>query len=812
MGGNIVLSNIYLLKFNNYYNRQVKKYDSLSGYNSYLCQGILNTNPIQNVNFIPNDGVNTTQVINWDGETPDYLLVCEGKNIISRWFIIESVRQLNGQFKLTLQRDLVADYYDTIIEAPMFIEKGWVNANDSAIWNSEDSTFNEIKTREDLLMDSTKCPWIVGYCAPGKQADAELKFNYGGEPAYDFYSPTLEEFQYYDYLGESKKTKWLADTKPTYLLNYEYTTSKGGYSFNINTCTMFNSSGLVEHNEGSLNIGQSSMNAESEALVRKYLYYQAASTMYSVALTQFNLKTDNALLNNLLKIKKGTILKTDSGFYELEVKTKSIEKDTSKVPIGSNLGKQFVVMINGTNAQYRTGEATNQDLIEADTADENSFMFRCKSTEVYIEYKLISFLGKEEATFPKARQVLNDAPYCMFCIPYGAIKYKHNDTTITTEAANSLNVATGIAQGLSGVLYDLQLVPYCPIELIRTSITEYGTLDLDDQDIESELNPQYFDNFKTVMFFAKKSTGSFNIKYNFYLNTNASNALDYKVKQQTTKFRLCSPNYAGIFEYNPYKFSNDLTTINVDYTYKPYQPYIHLNPNFSGLYGKDFDDARGLICGGDYSLAISADAWKQYELNNKNYQLAFDRQIENMEINNAIQKEREKWSIFTGTAQGSVAGATTGGMAGGGWGALAGGVAGGVASLGAGLLDWSYNEKLRQEAIDYTKDQFGYQLGNIKALPYTLAKVSAYNANNKLFPFIEIYEATNEERQALKDKILYNGMSIGRIGKLIDYIPYKPWAEWGYFKGKVIRLEDLGDDFHVANKIADELNKGVYII
>jgi hypothetical protein len=33
----------------------------------------------------------------------------------------------------------------------------------------------------------------------------------------------------------------------------------------------------------------------------------------------------------------------------------------------------------------------------------------------------------------------------------------------------------------------------------------------------------------------------------------------------------------------------------------------------------------------------------------------------------------------------------------------------------------------------------------------------------------------------------------------------------GYFKGQLIRLEDIGDDFHVANTIANELYKGVYI-
>lgn len=807
-----MLSNIYLLKFNNYYNRQVKKYGSLSGYTSYMCQGVLNTNPIQNVNFIPNDGVNTTQVINWDGDTPDYMLVCEKNTIISRWFIIESVRQLNGQFKLTLQRDLVADYYDTIVEAPMFIEKGWVNTNDSAIWNSEEGSFNEIKTREDLLKDSTKCPWIVGYVAPPKDTET-FKFNYGGEPAYDFYAPTLQEFDYYDHLGESKKKSWISGL-PTFIINVEDTESSGGFNWDINYTVMFNSNGLIEHNEGSLDPStHSALQVENINKFKKYLYYQGAPLLYTTAMTQFSIQTNTTLLQNLLNI-KDKILKTDGGFYKLNVKSSTKPNETKKVGVNSNLGQGLTRILESTNVQYRTGEkaGANQYVVDPEDADENSYMFRYKSTEVYVEYELISFLGKEEATFPKARPVLNDAPYCMFCIPYGQIKFKHDNAQITTEAANALNIATGIAQGLGSAIYDLQLLPYCPIDLVRTTFADSTYIDLDDQDVESEVAPMYFDDFNTIMFFARKSAGSFNITFNYYISSYSGNSLDYKVRQQTTKFRLCSPNYAGVFEYNPYKFSNDLTTINVDYTYKPYQPYIHLNPNFSGLYGQDFDDCRGLICGGDYSLPISADAWKQYELNNKNYQLAFDRQIENMEINNAIQKEREKWSIFTGTAQGSVGGATSGGMAGGGWGALAGGVAGGVASLGAGLLDYAYNEKLRQEAIDYTKDQFGYQLGNIKALPYTLAKVSAYNINNKVFPFIEIYEATVEERQALRDKILYNGMSIGRIGKLVDYIPNKPWSEWGYFKGKVIRLEDLGDDFHVANMIANEMNKGVYII
>ena len=66
---------------------------------------------------------------------------------------------------------------------------------------------------------------------------------------------------------------------------------------------------------------------------------------------------------------------------------------------------------------------------------------------------------------------------------------------------------------------------------------------------------------------------------------------------------------------------------NIDCTYKPYNPYIHVNPNFGRLYGGDFDDSRGLIVGGDFSLPQTTSAWESYQLSNKNFQASFDRQI-----------------------------------------------------------------------------------------------------------------------------------------------------------------------------------------
>ena len=64
-----MLSNLHLLRYNNYYNRQLKILSKMSDYETYRL------GTITNVNFIPNDGVRTKQVINWKGDIPDYLIV-----------------------------------------------------------------------------------------------------------------------------------------------------------------------------------------------------------------------------------------------------------------------------------------------------------------------------------------------------------------------------------------------------------------------------------------------------------------------------------------------------------------------------------------------------------------------------------------------------------------------------------------------------------------------------------------------------------------------------------------------------------------
>ena len=154
-----------------------------------------------------------------------------------------------------------------------------------------------------------------------------------------------------------------------------------------------------------------------------------------------------------------------------------------------------------------------------------------------------------------------------------------------------------------------------------------------------------------------------------------------------------------------------------------------------------------------------------------------------------------------------MSGTLTGALVGGPIGALVGGAIGAGASTAAGIRDYQLSEQLRQEAIDYTTDQFGYQLWNIKALPNSLSRTSALTYNNNLFPFLEFYSCTDEEKRALENKIKYNGMTVMRIGIISDFIKNEPT----YIKGRLIRFEGTDNNFHVVNEIANEINKGVFI-
>lgn len=813
------MSTLYLLNYNNYYNRIVKREPMLSGYQTYLSRWLDettdvngNSSVVQNVNFIDGDFVDTQQVVNWLGDIPDYVLVVEGsQGIASRWFVVNAEKTRGGQLLLTLHRDLVADYLDNLLsdQTAIFVEKAILPPSNDLIFNSEDMSFNRIKTRETLLKDDTQCPWIVLYVARKNGEGAVTTFDSSFSMDAPYLVPTEDEYQ--DLRQYSNSAAGIYDTpfstiitlnealngkteRSIITLNSQYTTPTQSYtSLGVTTGAALESNALSIVKPLSQN-----MLTAAEGLATAYIS---------------NIKPD---IWQLIRQYKDKIIRhtptgeTTPHYYRVATYDERIDI----VPVRTYTGA-LEQSLSPLKSAY-----TNPNQVTFGNLASSSITVYYQAAHIgvkLIEVPAPTDGNKYTINISDNRYHLHDAPYDMLCMPLSdSLLIRNSQTTpfqiIQSNAALNLNLANQLIADYSGagLLYDAQILPYCPILTRQISTDSAGNIVYDINDVNSDAYSvlKAPDGILAVGYVLHATHSSFATTVDLEAPIVVT---DYKVDNECDMYRLNAPNYSSSFEFSA-AMNDGVSTINVKCTYKPFNPYIKLYPDFKRLYGNDYNDARGLICGGDFSLPLLTDQWKTYELSNKNYQAAFDRQIQNIEVNNSVQKEREIWSVASGVLSAGVQGATSGGLAAGPVGAMIGGVFGAGASIAGGIRDIQLNDKLRQETIDYAKDQFGYQLGNIKALPQTLTHTSAYNIDNKYFPFLEFYTCTQQEKTALRLKIAYNGMTVMQIGTLKYYVDnYDGAVGTMYFKGKLIRLHNFTGDYHILNAIAEEIYKGVFI-
>lgn len=794
---------LIFLTYNNYYNRIVKKEETLSDYLEYELFRLSATN------FNPADGVNTTHIINMeDGFYPDYMIVIDETNeIVSRWFIIESDRIRGGQYTLTLHRDLVVDYYDNIVEAPCFIEKATLNAEDPLLFNNEDMTFNQIKTLEYPLKDETLSSWVVGYYAKNIDDDNLLKGTVNTnvpESVYDIQisvpfanweynatlNPIVTDINALDYYIKHQSYS-IAGIKVSYLQKF----TSSGYHIgekklkDEKPSIIFNDS-LKAHNGI-----EKGIKANKDTLYNQAQAYLKTTTLSSNQREEF------------LKLRNVIIKDSTGAFYQVNIYEDTLKYETDDVSSGA-------LFNNLKNIVTSTGATSG-------SPDANSFQVHASFNRYKMTAQRLTYLETSWDIAPTetwSPLITEDAPYNIFAIPFDSCKLKTgimSEDIYRSDPAYTLPIVESMIRTMGSSLYDIQLLPYCPVNYIGENLVDVKAASA------YTLIKDTDDNVVSFILHVPQTRISRNIQLEYYEIPNPESSIETKISNECVKYRLCSPNFNGYFDFSAAK-NGGVQFINVDCTLKPFQPYIHLNPNFGGLYGRDFDDARGLICGGDFSLSQYKDQWQEYQLQNKNYQEMFDRQIQNMEVQNKYQRQQDIWSAVAGTLQGGMSGAATGLMASGGnpYAAIGGAIVGTVGSGLAGQADIRINQALRNEALDYTKDMFGYQLGNIQALPYTLTKISSFNNNNKIFPILERYNCTDREKEAFVNKLAYNGMTVMAIGTLQDYIG-NSWSykisddadeitSKGYIKGKIIRLPEINDDFHIANEIAREINLGLF--
>lgn len=784
--------NLYFLKHNNYYNRRYKPINSLTG--ATVLGYLYNV-----ANFDPADGVDTTQETAYETFTdiPDYMLAMEGEEIVSRWYVVEAKRIRGGKYRLDLHRDVIADYFADIENAPMFIEKGYVPYNNPLIFNKEQMSFNKVKKHEILLKDETKCPWIVAYV--GKDSNGDLPKNgikgtaSNTNPEYDESVISLTNWEYYDYcnLTTNRQTFYVGTYNTKYEVYAKESDSSYVRKFTYNDSVPVDSVGTIVSDTGT------TCRINEGVLLRGQFITTYRDQLNSKRMGQINAKPNSSL--QALLNQDGKILRvgetTPYTYYRISVtgRSKTIDNFLSAGSMYET-AKAWIESAGGTNV------------------DDKCFRFITDTFSYEANLEDITTNVSASFTYTTEKQSLTDAPYTMVVAPYiDATMHFGKDGMIEqfplTKSIQMEAMSNFVYNGQSFV-YDYQLLPYCPIAGIETSVDAQST----DMYVSSPAEKTYSfiddssgSHYGIVFYaqyskFSKSIPMSSNTDYD-YLTKVETDAVERKVKNECDLVRIASPNGSNSFDFSP-QMNDGFDYIQVDCTYKPYSPYIHVSPDFAGLYGDNFGDTRGLIVQGDFSLPTLTSQWKQYEIDSKNYANVFNRETQSLEFREKYRRIEQGLSVG---ASALTAGVSSGAMVGGGLGAAVGAVTG-LLSAGAGIADISISKQLYEEQMNYRQDMYNMNLENIQARPNGLAKTSAFTNNNKIYPFIEYYTATDVEKEALRNKIKYNGMTIGVIGKIMDYVG----STETYVKGSLITA-DINDDYHTVQAINNELNMGIRI-
>lgn len=824
------------------------------------------------------------------------------ETINSRWFILEANRTRQGQYNLSLKRDVLADNLDVIEDAPMFVEKAMLKDTDKMIINNEGMQFNQIKSNEILLKDKSNCPWIVGYVAKnfgGNTVSTDVDINLSGDIVKDY--TTIGNLAKETGLSEELLINMI--TLPGAVHQEQLFSENiqliyglkvyGGIGMEYGFRSWYTGD-LVYDSYTQIDIGSSYLKGGSSLL-----YAGNGATKTGIYETPQNIATSINNYTSAIKEELSDIL--NRKYYASSTDLSKLSNAIGKGVTVLYLGVYYKLTLKqlGYATDTNTGLQKYQTYGTIGTAIDNAtygkqISVRSDGDLRVISHDIRAYLQLEDISEYKisgkissSRNVVSSEAFDIFVMPYSDIYFDYQGETFVASGELSTKVASDIVTRLDNQCYDIQLLPYCPVpdmldshgeintdnfnenndynllkaekKKIQTSYTVSGNMTYDEVTDEyvrtidmstitdfklinyKQLNPKVISitdlsvvtvNGKVTIVFKADTLERANeaiieldytytmsdypvgiilypTKNDFKVKLDYSLSLTHsmKVESQVDTYRLCSPNYQGSFDFNVAKNGGKVECFYADCTYKPYNPYIRVYPKFDWLYGSNYGDARGLICGGDFSLPRITSAWQSYELNNKNYQNTFNRDIQYLDFNNSISMRNQMVSSAIGVLQAGSEGAVRGmKLTGSPWGAAAGAAIGTAASTVGAIVDTDTLARQQKENKQLSIDKYNYQLGNIQALPYTISKVGSFDINSKLYPFIEYYTASEEEVKTLEDKITYESMTVMRIGTISEFKQDEPT----YIKGQLIRLDDLHTDTNLINDIYTELYKGVY--
>ena len=426
----------------------------------------------EGVNFNPADGVETSQVLNLgEGFEPDYLLITDAAYYVQqRWFVMESSRNLSGQYSLRLRRDVLADFYPEIGRSYLKIERGWCPAASTLIFNPEGNSFSQLKTGEIPIKDYTQSRWYVGYLAGNAfdSGDISITIDDSTKREYDeSYTSIAEAISQYpgsaiDATGSSNMLQEydirqlkipLYDVIPT--IEPPVLTSRRTYSVNVGS--YYSTSEVGNGAKPAYQIIPSVVESNAFEILNGTLSSAFHADDVKKSLLQDMLRETGTASEEYSKTVKsgGKVIRVGSepyDFYQLNVYEVS---ETSKE---SDMKRE------GEGYKYINGVLDGVPYVRKNqygAASTFTYSFTYNARMVKAVWNLISKPG----TISISNQVVKagDAPYYVFAIPRDVLDVQYPDTTGTlVDSSLADDLVYSMIRQLGEKIYDVQALPYFP--------------------------------------------------------------------------------------------------------------------------------------------------------------------------------------------------------------------------------------------------------------------------------------------------------------------------------------------------------------
>lgn len=774
-------------------------------------------------NFSFNDGINaeitvnyeTTKLVPFNGW--DYCVITNAGSVHMRFFVIASRFDRKGQETLTLKRDVLADFGGLWLSAPAVIHKASaIPTSFSYAKYRKDMGLSQVKVSETLIKDRPDGRgWIVGYLTKdfiSSDADNHI-IEYTETPTeYDDVVDDISEYE----------GKTFAEVN-TNIFELGCYLKYSSWPYMIASLTGYDSPPSwtphkVNYHDSPFDDGT----AQYHIIIPKYglkfkrVEFSAVEGIIEAALRNLREATLNSYVWSAYS-QFGTLelLKDGEIVYDRATKKAyrvSCEYGSTKITDGFSK-EALDQYINNVSYQGKTGDAKYYRPLNYFSINVDSYKYTFTEVTNTTTVRLVT-----NASHPKT----GDSSYDVFAIPLGGSVDIINestpgsttkvdiDDTYVMDVVNAMIDKWKVATDSSSGLIDIQWVPYGPDKIIG--------------DFRETLNNiRAGGKIVGVLVWLKSCQLEKTITGADYTLSIPSDPLQARIYGETHSWRLCSPNQASMFDFSAVK-NEGIKGYNIDIAFKPFTPYICVAPIFNGLYGSNFNDGRGLILSGDFSLDQVSSAWNQYKWQNKNYELIFNRQIATMDVEMTYaqrtasqQKVTDAMATVTGTLKGIGSGAYIGNKVGGGYGAIAGAVIGGSTALANGIINQVYDsENAKTESYIRSLNranaisQYQYQISNIKARGDTVTKISSFNPNNKIYPVLETYECTYQEKSQLAESIKWGGLSLEMIGT-----PSQFRSDVGCFISatplRITGAKSAQVPEQIYESIVEELEAGVYL-